>query len=86
MAFAAKVWRGAAAKAVTRSTLQALTWVATLADKRPVATGGTLRPSGRLRLAGRPDQVVRAVLAFDQAGIDRRRERLSLPKTWQLTG
>ena len=29
----------------------------------------------RLGLAARPDQVVRAVLAFDQAGIDRGRER-----------
>lgn len=38
--------------------------------------GGTQwRPSGRLRLAARPDQVVRAVLALDQAGIDRCRER-----------
>ena len=32
------------------------------------------RPSGRLGLAARPDQVVRAALAFDQAGIDRCRE------------
>ena len=37
--------------------------------------GGALRRSRRLGLAARPDQVVRAVLAFDQAGIDRRRER-----------
>lgn len=34
-----------------------------------------MRPSGRLRLAARPDQVVRAVLAFDQAGVDSCRER-----------
>ena len=33
------------------------------------------RPSGRLGLAARPDQVVRAVLVLDQAGIDRHRER-----------
>lgn len=37
--------------------------------------GGALRRSRRLGFAARPDQVVRAVLAFDQAGIDRRRER-----------
>ena len=37
--------------------------------------GAPGRPSGRLWLAARPDQFVRAVLAFDQAGIDRRRER-----------
>ena len=37
--------------------------------------GGALRRSRRLGLAARPDQVVRAVLVLDQAGIDRRRER-----------
>ena len=37
--------------------------------------GGALRRSRRLGLAARPDQVVRAVLAFNQAGIDRSRER-----------
>ena len=37
--------------------------------------GGALRRSRRLGLAARPDQVVRAVLVFDQAGIDRSRER-----------
>src|SRR5574338_75106 len=36
---------------------------------------GALRRSRRLGLAARPDQVVRAVLAFDQAGIDRSLER-----------
>lgn len=37
--------------------------------------GRGVRRSGRLRLAARPDQVVRTVIAFDQAGIDRCRER-----------
>jgi len=41
----------------------------------PATVGGARRPSGRLGLAARPDQVVRAVLAFDQAGVDRRWER-----------
>ena len=44
------------------------------AVQRPAAVG-RWRPSGRLGLAARPDQVVRAVLSFDQAGIDRGRER-----------
>ncbi len=37
--------------------------------------GGARRPSGRMGLAARPDQVVRAVFAFNQAGIDRRGKR-----------
>ena len=41
----------------------------------PPQWAGRWRPSGRLGLAARPDQVVRAVLSFDQAGIDRGRER-----------
>src|SRR3546814_12941648 len=45
------------------------------AAQRPAAMGGALRRSRRLGLAARPDQVVRAILAFDQAGIDRSRKR-----------
>lgn len=41
----------------------------------PQWAGRGKRLSGRLRLVARPDQVVRAVLVLDQAGIDRRRER-----------
>ena len=36
----------------------------------PTAMDGALRQSRRLRLAARPDQVVRAVLALDHAGIE----------------
>ena len=43
---------------------------------RPHATVWAGRRGRRsVALAARPDQVVRAVLAFDQAGVDRRRER-----------
>ena len=41
----------------------------------PRRVGRALRRSRRLGLAARPDQVVRAVFAFDQTGIDRGRER-----------
>ena len=37
--------------------------------------GRGLRPSGRLGLAARPDQVVRTVLVLDHTGIDGRRKR-----------
>lgn len=37
--------------------------------------GGALWPSGRLGLAARPDEIVRAVHALDEPGIDRGRKR-----------
>src|SRR2546427_1301817 len=45
------------------------------AARRPAAWAGRWRPSGRLGLAARPDQRVRAVLFLDQPGIDRCWER-----------
>jgi len=42
--------------------------------KRPAAKAGR-RGRRSVALAARPDQVVRAILAFDQAGVDSRWER-----------
>lgn len=42
------------------------------------------RSSGRLWFAARPDQVVRTILAFDQAGIDRSRERRIVERHGQV--